>query len=306
MSAVLQLIRQRFSPSPAGEIDQKTSSMIRAIPGSSHLVLDSPHSGTDYPADFSPSCDMDVLRRAEDTHVDRLYAFAPALGIAWVEALFPRSYLDVNRSLHEIDPHLLAAPWPIPTSMDAGMLSKVKLGKGLIWRCTDDGTPIYSRKLTEREVFGRIDRCWTPYHAAVAEAIECAHARHGYSIHVNCHSMPSVADRFATDFPGLEHSDFVVGNRDETTSSAALGQAICAHLRSLGFSVSYNHPYKGAELVRRYSDPASHRHSVQLEINRRLYMNELTLEISSSFGILQEALLSLIELLLRTDTRSMP
>ena len=43
---------------------------------------------------------------------------------------------------------------------------------------------------------------------------------------------------------------------------------------------SYNHPYKGVELVRRYGDPAQHRHSIQVEINRKLYMDEDTLELN--------------------------
>ena len=71
--------------------------------GTAPLVFDSPHSGVDYPGDFNHACDPRVLRRAEDTHVEKLYEFAPALAIAWVEALFPRSYLDVNRNTTEID-----------------------------------------------------------------------------------------------------------------------------------------------------------------------------------------------------------
>ena len=63
---------------------------VSSTPGTTALVLDSPHSGTTYPADFRAACDLSTLRRAEDTHVEKLYAFAPALGAAWVEAHFPR------------------------------------------------------------------------------------------------------------------------------------------------------------------------------------------------------------------------
>ena len=66
------------------------SSLIRCLPGNAPLVLDSPHSGTAYPADFGHDCDLAVLRQAEDTHVEKLYDFAPALRVAWIEALFPR------------------------------------------------------------------------------------------------------------------------------------------------------------------------------------------------------------------------
>lgn len=271
--------------------------------GASALVLDSPHSGTRYPDDFRHVCDLATLRRAEDTHVEKLYDFAPELGVAWVEALFPRSYLDANRDLLEIDPSMLDGPWPEPLSDDARVQAKVRLGKGLIWRCTDDGVPLYDRRLGVDEVRARIDRCWRPYHAALAQAVAAAHARHGFCIHINCHSMPAVAASHATDFPGLAHPDFVVGNRDHSTSSAELAQALCQWLRDAGHSVWLNHPYKGVEIVRRHSDPARHRHSLQLEINRGLYMDEATLEPTAGFAPLRQTLRRMVQWLLTLDPR---
>ena len=279
--------------------------MLVNVPGTAAVVLDSPHSGVSYPDDFRYSCDLALLRTAEDTHVEKLYDFAPALGVAWIEALFPRSYLDANRNLTEIDANLFDGLWPDPIESDPVALTKVRLGKGLIWRCTDNGAPLYQRKLTVQEVRQRIERCWKPYHHAVASAIDTAHARHGYSIHINCHSMPAVASRFATGFPGLVHADFVVGDRDGSTADPRLSRLICEQLRSLGYSVEYNHPYKGVELVRRYGDPARQRHSIQLEVNRGLYMDEATLEPTAGFGALRSDLKSLVTLLLETDPRSL-
>lgn len=273
------------------------------LPGSSALVLDSPHSGVVYPPDFLYTCDMATLRSAEDTHVEKLYDFAPALGVHWIEAHFPRSYLDANRNTTEVDVALLDSPWPYPVETDPKILTKVRLGKGLIWRTTDDGAPIYERQLSVDEVKTRIEQCWRPYHAAVAQAIDLAHAGHGYSIHVNCHSMPAIASSHATEFPGEAHADFVVGDRDGSTASPALSRLVCSHLSALGYNVAYNHPYKGVELVRRYGNPAAHRHSIQLEINRKLYMNEHTLALTPGFDLLKEHLRSLVDLLLRTDPR---
>jgi len=277
--------------------------LITHLPGSSALVLDSPHSGVVYPPDFLYTCETSVLRKAEDTHVEKLYDFAPGLGAHWIEAQFPRSYLDANRNTTELDVSLLDEPWPYPVETDPAVLSKVRLGKGLIWRTTDDGVPIYERTLSVDEVIRRIEHCWKPYHAAVAGAIDAAHASHGYSIHINCHSMPAIASSHATNFPGEKHADFVVGDRDGSTASPALSQLVCAHLSALGYSVAYNHPYKGVELVRRYSDPAAERHSIQLEINRKLYMNEETLELTDGFETLKAHLRSLVERLLKTDPR---
>jgi N-formylglutamate deformylase len=278
-------------------------SWIRVVPGSTPLVLDSPHSGTAYPGDFRHACDMKELRQAEDMHVEKLYDFAPAMGIGWVEALFPRSYLDVNRNVTEIDADMLEDAWTGEIASDPKSLAKVRLGKGLVWRITDNGVPIYSRKLTAAEVRSRIERGWQPFHDAVGSLIEQAHRRHGYSIHIDCHSMPAVSAPYSTDFPGLVHADFVIGDRDGTTADARLSKKVCAHLESRGYSVSYNHPYKGVELVRRWGDPAHDRHSIQIEINRRLYMDEATLELTPACAQLKESLRSLMAMLLETDPR---
>ena len=111
---------------------------ISTSAGSTPLVLDSPHSGTDYPSDFGHVCDLATLRRAEDTHVEKLYSFAPALGVAWVEAHFPRSYLDANRNVTEIDPSMLSGAWPDDLGV-AGCCCAVQtaLGQGL--DLADDG-----------------------------------------------------------------------------------------------------------------------------------------------------------------------
>ncbi len=261
---------------------------------SAALVLDSPHSGTTYPPDFGPSVPFAALRTAEDTWVDDLWGDAVDMGVPLIAAAFPRAYIDANRSLEEIDPQLLEQPWPEPLPESP----KVKLGKGLIWRMLDDGTPLYDRKLSLDEVRHRIDACWKPYHAQVARLIDQAHARHGKSWHINCHSMPSVAGIYATDKPGLVHPDFVLGDRDGSTSDPAFREFVAAWLRERGYDVTVNDPYKGVELVRAYGRPAEGRHSLQVEINRKLYMDETTLRPSAGYAKLKSDLRGLTAALL--------
>ncbi len=254
--------------------------------GTGPVVLDSPHSGTDYPQDFAHACDRRSLRRAEDTHVERIFEFARELDTTLIAARFPRSYIDANRARDDIDKALLCEPWPTPLRPSA----KVRLGKGLVWRTLDDGTPIYDSALSVRELQHRINNCWEPYHRALDTAVAAALQRHGHVIHINCHSMPSVAQAYSTEFPGVTHPDFVLGDRDHTSAAPALTEWIAHYLRDLGYSVGVNHPYKGVELVRRHGRPAEGRHSIQFEINKRLYMDEDTLALHDGFGRLQRVL----------------
>lgn len=254
---------------------QITHPLTRPVP----VVLDSPHSGTCYPEDFGYDLMLSRLRPAEDTHVDLLFDQGPSLGMALLAAEFPRTYIDVNRAVDDIDHLLLASPWPQPVAASG----KSRLGKGLIWRLLDDGTPIYRRHLSVSEVMGRINECWRPYHLALKTLLDQTSEVQGGVLHINCHSMPSVAGQLATDEPGLAHPDIVLGDRDGTTADPVLTQSIADAFRALGYTCWVNRPYKGVELVRAYANPAQERHSIQLEINRRLYMDEMSLELTPGF-----------------------
>ncbi|MCY7315179.1 MAG: N-formylglutamate amidohydrolase [Rubrivivax sp.] len=261
--------------------------------GDGCLVLDSPHSGHDYPDDFDHACPRLALRQAEDNHVERLFDFAPSLGASLVLARFPRSYIDPNRAADDIDTRMLDAPWPGTARPSA----KVHLGKGLIWRMLDDGTPIYARSLGVAEVQARIDRCWRPYHQAVHTALQAARRRHAAVLHLNCHSMPASSAAFSSDFPGLVHADFVLGDRDGSSAAPALTAWIAAWLRAKGFTVSVNHPYKGVELVRLHGQPHDGQHAIQFEVNKRLYMDEASLAPHDGFAGLRAVLYELLQAL---------
>lgn len=254
------------------------------------LVFDSPHSGRDYPDDFHASVSVDMLRQAEDSYVDELYAAAPAHGATLVTARFPRTYIDPNRSLLDIDASLLEAPWPGPAVPGR----KTQLGVGLIWRVLDSGEAIYARKLSVDEVKRRIVRYHQPYQRAVKDALDAAHAHFGAVWHVNCHSMPAMSGRISEEGPGKPRADFVVGDRDGTTCAPEFTALVAGRLRDMGYDVRLNDPYKGVELVRAFSDPAAGRHSLQLEVNRRLYMDERTREKSAGFERLRADLERLI------------
>ena len=57
--------------------------------------------------------------------------------------------------------------------------------------------------------------------------------------------------------------------------------------------MSINDPYKGVELIRVNGNPAHNRHSIQVEVNRRLYMDEINREPNPDFDTLQQTFTSL-------------
>ena len=238
------------------------------------LVLDSPHSGTRYPQDFGAALPTVQLRAAEDTHVDALWADAPAHGATLIAATFPRSYIDPNRHEHDIDPTMLADAWPGNTAPTARTL---ELGMGLVPSHTPTHQPIYARRLSAQEVAHRITHYWRPYQHALAQALEAA-AQRGPRWHLNLHSMPSNAyERLGRVAPG-PLADVVLGDLNGRSCSSAFTQRVAEAFRRRGYCVAINDPYAGQELLRRFGAPSRGHESLQIEINRAIYLDEQTRE----------------------------
>jgi N-formylglutamate deformylase len=256
------------------------------------VVLDSPHSGTRMPDDFGAAVSSDDLRDGEDCFVDALWQPAAERGIPLLAAQFPRTYLDPNRHAADIDAELLESPWP-ETVVPSG---KARIGKALVWRTLDDGRPIYDRRLTVAEVRSRIERCHAPYHAALVRLLDAAHARFGRVVHFNCHSMNAAAGAMGEGPPGQPRADIVLGDRDGTSCNPALTAFVCERLAARGYDVKVNDPFKGVELVRAYSNPAGGRHSLQVEVNKRLYLEPgWPPRPSAGFATLQRDLMAVLD-----------
>jgi N-formylglutamate amidohydrolase len=253
------------------------------------VVLDSPHSGRDYPADFGAAVPIIALRRIEDAYVDELFAEAPSLGAGFLHALFPRSYTDTNRHEDEIDPLLLAEPWPRPIHPS----DRAERGLGVVRRLVSPELAIYDRKLAVAEIEARLARCHRPYHAALEAMLAAGQARHGQVWHVNCHSMKALG-RARRGQPAPVREDFVLGDLDGASCDPAFTAFVAGALRDMGYSVAINRPFRGAEIVTRHGAPADGRHSLQIEVNRRLYLDEQAVEPALGFEPLRRDLARLV------------
>ena len=259
-------------------------SVLRPTRDALPIVIDSPHSGAAYPADFGYSAPFELLRRGEDLYVDRLYANAPQHGATFVAANFPRAYIDPNRLLADIDEALLDAPWPGEVATGP----KTKLGIGLIWRLLGQ-VPIYQRKLSVAEVQQRIECCYRPYHAALDQALAEAYTSFGAVWHLNVHSMPDDSyERLGLPVKPL--ADFVLGDLDGRTAGEPLMALIEGVLREHGYSVARNDPFKGVEIIARSGRPAEKRHSLQIEIKRSCYADVERHQPNAGFERVQRAL----------------
>ena len=271
----------------------KIDSVLRLYEPDEHampcpVVFDSPHSGAMYPADFDHVCPHKLLKQAEDTAIDQLFMDAPKSGATLLAADFPRTYIDANRAVDDIDPLLLDGPAPIPIKPT----DRSSLGIGLVRRLCKPGVPMYAKPLSWDAVQRRINGYYTPYHTTLSSILDRAHYNFGMVWHINCHSMPAST---APIVAGGRMADFVLGDHDGQSCDVGFTLSLQTYLQGLGYTVALNNPFKGVELTERYSDPGKHRHSLQLEMNKSLYMMADEVEIDpAKYAALQASIRGLI------------
>ncbi len=247
------------------------------------VVFSSPHSGRYYPPDFVDLLKVPLidLRRVEDAYVDLLMSSVSRHDAGLISAVYPRSYVDLNRAPNELDENMFQDGPRAP----AGERSpRVEAGLGCIPRVAASGDDIHARKLTRIEADDRLSRAYTPYHAALDTWLNSLRHYLGHAVLVDCHSMPSVIGGRRIQ------ADIILGNRHGKSCDEGLTRLIEDEFTRLGYRVLRNAPYAGGFLTERHGNPDNHVQAIQIEINRRLYLNEDSVRQTPSFHKLQSHL----------------
>jgi N-formylglutamate amidohydrolase len=258
-----------------------------------------------------------VLRQSEDCYVDLLIEPATRLGVPSLRALFPRIFIDPNRDAAELDPQLFQDPLPPYAQITS---PRVLAGLGVVPRVAADDRAIYPGQLPYREAEERLERYYHPYHRSLQAAIKHIRTEFGRCLLLDCHSMPSTgmlgAGGLGGGAPALDHGgngqkpaaekteartpkvggdvDFILGD----CYGGACADAVTAHAEAFllraGVTVRRNNPYSGGYVTQTYGRPAEGVHVLQLEISRRLYMDEATLAPNAGFAVTRDLLSGLI------------
>jgi N-formylglutamate deformylase len=230
------------------------------------VIVEVPHAGLEVDAETLSTlvAPAQSLARDADLYVDELYADAPDLGATLLTARMSRYVCDLNRSEHDVDRDTVQGA--------TGRASP----HGLIWRSTTDNRAAIAKPLAKAELERRLLAYYRPYHDRLDELVRERLDRHGFAIVVSGHSMPS-RGRDGHDDPGRERADVVPGTRQRTTAAAAvidLTEQVAAKFR---LRVAHDDPYRGGHTTVRYGRPAAGIHAIQIELSRKLYMDESTL-----------------------------
>lgn len=248
------------------------------------VLLSVPHAGRDY-GDYS--ADLRVPLRAtrplEDRYADRLVGEAITAGVPAIIARTPRLVIDLNRAPEDLDPAMIrgrdgaSAPLSVKARGGLGLIPSRLGGTGLLWRTA----------LDPEEVERRLSDIYRPYHAVVAQTLEALLGHWGSALLIDLHSMPPIAE---PDAP-----DIVIGDRFGRTAASHLTEAAVAILTGLGFRVACNAPYAGGHIIQHHARPGEGVHALQLEIDRRLYLDMAMDQPGPGLARMQRVIATLVQ-----------
>ncbi len=266
--------------------------MIHAVPGlflrfepaapPAPLVVDVSRSGREYPKEYRSPLPFTTVHDNVSMYVEDLWAGTPAAGGTLLYCCFPNTWVDVNRNEADMDPAVVDGEWPRPLKPTARTLE----GLGLIKTRSRYGEPFQERRLTVAEIEERLARYYRPYHAELKRLVDETYARFGVLRQISCHCMSAVGAPTHPD-AGKPRADFCISDLHGKTSSPQTMALIADTLKGLGYSMSVNEPYVGNELIGRHGDPGRGIDSVQVEINKKLFMDTKTFRRTAGFDRLR-------------------
>lgn len=242
------------------------------------LVVDVSRSGREYPALYRSPLPFTTVHDNVSMYVDELWSHAPRVGATLLYCCFPNTWVDVNRNEADMDPAVVDGQWPHELKPTPRTLE----GLGLIKTKARYGEPFQERKLTVSEIEERLALYYRPYHAELKRIVDALHARFGVLRQISCHCMSAVGAPTHPD-AGKPRADFCISDLRGKTASKASMELVVETLRSYGYSVSINEPYVGNELIGRHGNPAQGIDSIQVEINKKLFMDTRTFRKTPGF-----------------------
>lgn len=251
------------------------------------VVFNSPHSGAYYPERFKSLSRLDEhnIRVSEDMAVDALFDGVVESGALLQFANFPRAYLDVNREPYELDANMYSGPLP-PFANTKSL--RVSGGLGTIARIVAENREIYRGKLDTNDALARIELVYRPYHDSLRHLLARTHASYGQALLVDCHSMPSQHLSGKSKGDSEFRPDIIIGDRYGTSCRTDLVDYVVTLFKEAGLDVVKNRPYAGGFITEHYGRPQRGLNAIQIEINRKLYMDEDQLIRHSGFDALQQ------------------
>lgn len=233
------------------------------------LIVTIPHSGEKVPPQtpWLKTLPEEVLMCDVDRYVDFLYEPSlQRLHIPYVKTEWHRYAADLNRIPEDVDASsVLGNPTPAGTH-----------GRGFHWVITTYKHQLMQEPMSLQAHNELVELIYNPFHEGIRKLYSALHEKgHKKTFHIDAHSMPSVGTSEHRD-PGEQRADIVVSDSKGKSCDPRFKDLVIAAYVTAGFKVGYNWPYFGGRVTEQYGVPARDQHTLQVEMNRALYMDEKT------------------------------
>lgn len=237
------------------------SPIVHPPRGSLPVLLSVPHSGRDYPDWLveSASGGRSALTTLEDPLVDRLVWRALKLGCGAVIAQTPRAAVDCNRAEDDIDPSV------VDGARRGRVTARARGGLGIVPSRTHQHGYLWRRPISPVQLDQRLDQAHRPYHGAIGELLGLLVDRFGCALLLDCHSMPP---------PPAQMPPIVIGDCRGRTAAGWVSAEAMRVAQGSGFEAALNDPFAGGHVIERHSAPHRNVHALQLEVDRRCYLDD--------------------------------
>ena len=229
------------------------------------IIISVPHCGTAFPEEIKEEFDQGLAERPDDTDwfVDKLYDFAPSMGIEMITAVYSRWVIDVNRD-----------PENKPLYTDGRIIT------GLCPVTSFKGEDIYvdrRKEVAEEEVARRREAYYQPYHKVLSDSLTRIIQEHGKVLLWDCHSIR----QFVPTIHPKKFPDLILGDNDGCSAGQFLTELASKSLIASGLSFENNYLFKGGYITRQYGQPDQHQHALQLEMTKVNYMDDSEINYDS-------------------------
>ncbi|MGN6057680.1 MAG: N-formylglutamate amidohydrolase [Sphingomicrobium sp.] len=224
------------------------------------VLLSVPHSGRDYPEWLvaMAAAGKASLTALEDPLVDRLIWRAVQRGCGAVIARTPRAAVDCNRAEDEVDPSV------VDGARRGRVTARARGGLGIVPGRTQQHGYLWRRPINRDELEERVAQAHRPYHEAIEQQLALLVERFGCALLLDCHSMPP---------PPQGVPAVVFGDCRGRTADGWLSRAAIAVANAHGFDAGLNDPFAGGHVIERHARPVRGVHALQLELDRRAYLD---------------------------------
>lgn len=252
----------------------------------SPVVLSVPHAGRDYPRELVEALrvPLPALLPLEDRHVDAV-GHAARRRETMIVARRPRAWIDLNRSERERDPLVDEGASPVASPQPS---IKLRSGLGLVPRRVAPAGDLWRARFAGAAIERRIAEDHRPYHATLAELLAAARARFGVAVLIDLHSMPTL---------GAGEAQIVLGDRFGRSAGGTMTAVAEAAVRAHGLRTALNAPYAGGHILDRHGDPSRGVHALQVEVDRLLYLDPVTLDPAPGVARIAAMLRAMIDAL---------